>query len=270
MEDKTIYYVYEHRKKGTDEVFYIGIGKMQNGKYARAMSRIKRNAHWHAVANKYDYEWSIVLETEDREEACQKEIELILKYGRRDLGTGTLTNMTTGGEKSFYMSSESVKRNIQTKRENGAMEKIRESARGRMLTSNPWKGKTHDGFNKKKIYQYDAYSGKLIKEWKSIRFATRELKCANNSIAWGLIGRRKFPLGSFWSYDDLGPQIDPPLKEWKNGFPKHVVELSKDGNIINIWESVTKASEDFSCSLWMLSYHIKRGNTVDGRIVRFK
>jgi hypothetical protein len=139
-----------------------------------------------------------------------------------------------------------------------------------MLASNPWKGKTHDGFTNKKVYQYNAYSGKLIREWKSISFATRELKCANNSIAWGLIGRRKFPMGSFWSYDDLGSQIDPPLKEWKNGFPKHVVELSEAGDIINIWESVAKASEDFSYSSWMLSYHIKRGNIIDGRIVKFK
>jgi hypothetical protein len=32
------------------------------------------------------------------EESCEKEIELIALYGRRDLGLGTLVNLTNGGE----------------------------------------------------------------------------------------------------------------------------------------------------------------------------
>jgi len=38
------------------------------------------------------------LETEDEAEAFAKEIELIALYGRRNLGTGTLFNLTNGGE----------------------------------------------------------------------------------------------------------------------------------------------------------------------------
>ena len=39
-----------------------------------------------------------VLETEVEDEAFAKEIELIALYGRRNLGTGTLFNLTDGGE----------------------------------------------------------------------------------------------------------------------------------------------------------------------------
>jgi len=39
-----------------------------------------------------------VFETESEEEAFAKEIELIALYGRRNLGTGTLFNLTDGGE----------------------------------------------------------------------------------------------------------------------------------------------------------------------------
>ena len=39
-----------------------------------------------------------VLITEDETEAFAKEIELIVKYGRRNLNTGTLFNLTDGGE----------------------------------------------------------------------------------------------------------------------------------------------------------------------------
>ncbi|MET5115706.1 NUMOD3 domain-containing DNA-binding protein, partial [Burkholderia pseudomallei] len=40
----------------------------------------------------------IVIENVTEKEANEKEVELILYYGRRDLGTGTLVNMTNGGE----------------------------------------------------------------------------------------------------------------------------------------------------------------------------
>ena len=39
-----------------------------------------------------------VLQTEDEAEAFAKEVELIALYGRRNLGTGTLFNLTDGGE----------------------------------------------------------------------------------------------------------------------------------------------------------------------------
>lgn len=40
-----------------------------------------------------------VVENLTSEEACQLEIELITKYGRKDIGTGVLTNCTSGGDK---------------------------------------------------------------------------------------------------------------------------------------------------------------------------
>jgi len=51
-----------------------------------------------------------VFETENEEEAFAKEMELIKLYGRRDLKTGTLFNLTDGGEgPSGYIKSEEQK-----------------------------------------------------------------------------------------------------------------------------------------------------------------
>ena len=86
--------VYSHKKKGTDIVFYIGIGIDEK----RAFSKRNRNKYWNNVVNKYDYDVTILFENITYEKANEKEIELILKYGRIDLKTGTLVNLTIGGD----------------------------------------------------------------------------------------------------------------------------------------------------------------------------
>jgi hypothetical protein len=264
-----MYYVYEHYKKDTDQIFYVGIGKLENGKYERSNSTAKRNPHWHSTVKKHGFDSRIVFETESRDEVCEKEIELILKYGRKDLDTGPLVNMTTGGEKTFTMAKESVRRIVETKRQNGAMEVMREAARHRMLTNNPWKGKTHDGLNKKEIYQYDIETGNLVKKWDSIKKAIDFYNCNPKTISWALSGKRKRGLNCKWSYDYLGECIN--IKDgWENGGSKKIIEVDEHGQVLKEWESISKASEDFSCSSWMMTYHLKKGNLVDGRIVRPK
>lgn len=264
-----MYYVYEHYKKGTDEIFYVGIGRVENGKYLRSNSSAKRNPHWHAIVKKYGFYSKIVFESDCRDVVCSKEIELISLYGRVDLGTGHLVNKTSGGEKTFVMSKASVAKIIDTKRKNGAMEKIAQKARERMLTNNPWKGKTHDGFNKKKIFQYDALSGNFIQVWDSIKDAISYYQCNPKTINWVLSGKRKTGLNFIWSYEYLGENAGLKNK-YGNGDPKKIIELDGNGDVLKEWESITKASEDFSCSPWMFSYYLKRNKKIDNRIVKIK
>lgn len=266
-----MYYVYEHYKKTDDEIFYVGIGRSINGQYTRASSNIKRNPHWHSVVNKHEFYHRIVFESADREEVCQKEIELILKYGRRDLGSGTLVNMTTGGEKTFEMSKESVKNSVSKRIENGTYDKCAEIARHRMLTNNPWKGKTHDGFNKRKIYQYDSLTGNFIGEWKSIRSAVRHLGCDPKTISWALSGKKKnrSGLGFIWSYDYLGEKIDPSeYKKWSRGGSKIIQEIDDSGNIIGEWGSISKLGKELGIEPHKIKYDITRNRKILQRIFK--
>lgn len=90
---KTInYYIYRHRRKDTGEVFYIGLGQ---GK--RAFVKQGRSDFWSNIAFK-GYDVEILAQNLSKEEAVELEIFLISIYGRRDLGTGCLVNMTDGGE----------------------------------------------------------------------------------------------------------------------------------------------------------------------------
>jgi len=86
--------VYLHRRKDTNEVFYVGVGKT----IARSKSKSSRNPHWHHIVNKFGYTIQVIQKKLTWQQACKEEIRLIKFYGRKDLNLGTLVNMTDGGE----------------------------------------------------------------------------------------------------------------------------------------------------------------------------
>jgi hypothetical protein len=101
--------VYKHIRLDTNEVFYIGIGKRKDRPY----SSKNRNKHWHRIVDKHGYRVEIIRECDSWEEACYYEKKLISEYGRRDINTGILVNMTDGGEgKLNFLLSEETKRKI--------------------------------------------------------------------------------------------------------------------------------------------------------------
>ena len=87
-------YVYRHIRLDKNEPFYIGIAKTDR----RLISKQNRNKHWHNIVNKCGYEAEILIDDLTWDEACKKEIEFIALYGRIDMGTGSLVNLTDGGE----------------------------------------------------------------------------------------------------------------------------------------------------------------------------
>lgn len=86
--------IYRHIRLDTNEVFYIGIGKTKYRVYAK----LNRNKHWTNIVNKTDYEVQVLKKDLDYSDAKELEMILIAYYGRKDLGLGTLVNMTDGGE----------------------------------------------------------------------------------------------------------------------------------------------------------------------------
>lgn len=89
-------YVYRHIRLDKNEPFYIGIGIAEN--FKRAYSKKSRNKLWKTISNKSNFDIEILFDNITWEEACQKETELIKLYGRIDIKTGCLSNMTNGGD----------------------------------------------------------------------------------------------------------------------------------------------------------------------------
>ena len=113
------FYCYRHIRLDTNVPFYIGIGRKNNKKkrftstkneYMRAYKSYGRSEYWENITNKTNYEVEIIFESNSEEEIKNKELEFIKLYGRRDLGLGTLVNMTDGGEGVINWSFEAKKK----------------------------------------------------------------------------------------------------------------------------------------------------------------
>jgi predicted GIY-YIG superfamily endonuclease len=92
--------VYRHIRLDKNEPFYIGISKNMERPY----DKHRRNKHWKSIINRTGYRVDILFDNLPYEEAKKKEVEFISLYGRKDLGLGTLCNMTDGGEGTFGLS----------------------------------------------------------------------------------------------------------------------------------------------------------------------
>ena len=92
------YYIYLHIRKDNGVVFYVGKGTDEGNLIFERSKATERNKWWKNTTNKTEYEIKIVNTFDSEDKAFQKEKELIKKYGRKDLGLGTLVNLTDGGE----------------------------------------------------------------------------------------------------------------------------------------------------------------------------
>jgi len=89
-------YVYRHIRLDKNQPFYIGIG--DDNTYERAYSKHNRNNYWNNIVSKYGYRVDILIDDIEYDFAIDKEIEFISMYGRVDIKTGILCNLTNGGE----------------------------------------------------------------------------------------------------------------------------------------------------------------------------
>ena len=125
-------YIYRHIRLDSNQPFYVGIGS--DDKYKRAKSTKDRNKHWKNIVSSNDYKIDILLDDISWEEACEKEIEFISLYGRRDLGTGTLVNLTNGGDGSLNRKMSNKTRQALLKANKG--KRLTDSHKGRISENN--------------------------------------------------------------------------------------------------------------------------------------
>lgn len=206
-------YVYRHIKKTNNEIFYIGIGSDGLGTYTRAYTKYgrSRNTHWQNVVNKHGYYIEITHDNIIWEEACFIEKYLILFYGRRDLGTGTLVNKTEGGE--------GVVGTVVTD------EKRKKLSDGKKGEKHPMFGKNLSTETKKRIS--DGNKGKIL----SFEHKKRISEYMKGKSAYN----KGIPMTKM--------QYENMLKRAEN-FKVQVIKYSIEGCLINKYSSVIEAAKN--------------------------
>jgi hypothetical protein len=222
-----------------------------------------------------------MLEGLSGEEANKKEVEFILLYGRRDLKTGTLVNMTDGGEgaRGAIRSPESREKNrkAQTgkkaseetrkkmrewKRTPEHMEKLAQSTRGRTQTeehrrknSEGQKGRKHTEESKKKmsigqrsrtdckkpVGQYK--EGVLIKTYPS-RNSVELDGYDPQQVGACCIGKQKSHKGYEWRYFIDGVILDIIDPYVKKDDRKQIAQYTSDYIFIRTYESIRAVTKD--------------------------
>jgi len=155
--------VYRHRRLDTNEVFYIGIGVDKRRAYQK--SKYKRSEFWHKINNKTDIVVEILVEDISYTDAEELEMFLISLYGRKDLGLGTLVNMTDGGGGTRgYTLTEKHKDSLRDrmKSDNNPAKSMTDTHRENIKKGNQGKGKGRILSDETKVKISNNRKGKLL------------------------------------------------------------------------------------------------------------
>lgn len=191
-------YVYRHIRLDKNEPFYIGIGS--DDRYSRAKEKTRRSKFWQRITSKTNYRIDIIIDNISYEDAKLKEKEFISLYGRKNLGLGTLVNMTDGGdgtlnkvitdeyrEKLSIAAKNRYKDNI--KKKTLTPDEISKIRSERMKLKNPSLPLDKSHNFKGNVFVYK--DGSLIGEFKGVIDAAKKLNICASKISACLKGKRK-------------------------------------------------------------------------------
>lgn len=223
MENRTDYYVYVHQLEN-DKVFYVG-----QGCRFRVTSPYSRSIRWNEITKEQNYDTFIVKENLTLEESLKLEKELILKYGRLDLNTGTLINHNNGGQglqgKDNYFYGKS------------------------------FKGKDNGNFNNKyeknslsiPIYKLD-FNGNIIQNFNSAVEAEEKFNYISTCIVDCCNGKRKthkdFQFIKQKDYTEPKNHIYIPSKTSKQAVVSAKLKENNTYEIISYYNSSQEVSKD--------------------------
>lgn len=210
------HYLYQHIRLDKNEPFYVGIGTKYNHDkdYTRAKATAsQRSSIWRGIVSRTEYKVIILHENNDYNIIKQLEIDYIAKFGQIIYETGSLCNITKGGDgKLGYRNKKKLKqvyiykktgeffKEFEANVDCARFLKVGDSCVNSLINKNyllkgfilksyktdkvePIKDIREKLREKrsKKVYQYSK-DMILIKEWYSTEEASRELKISGGHI----------------------------------------------------------------------------------------
>ena len=201
------YFIYQHTRLDTNEVFYIGKGTRQKkgNIYRRAYTKSSRNNYWLNIVQSTPYKVDIIEEFYKEKDCLLRETELIMKHGYSWNNTGTLCNMVKEDSEIKILARE------------GASSK-----------------------NCKKVYQY-SMDGVFIKEFSSVVQAKKE--CVGDIYNAMLLKSHTYSAGGYQWRDTKYESIPPYSKKASRvEHSKDVYQYDLQNNLIKIWKGTKEPS----------------------------
>ena len=152
------YYVYIHRRKDNNEVFYVGISRQE--KYFRVNTKTGRNPIWNNIVNKYGFIGEVLYSNLSKEDACLIEKALIKSYGRINTNSGVLANLTAGGDGSVDCPKSFETKNKMRKARVG--KPLSEDIKNKMSATRKGKKATNETKAKLSVIAKNRFSKKII------------------------------------------------------------------------------------------------------------
>ena len=284
------YYIYQHVRFDTNEIFYIGKGtkKLKGNAYIRAFAKSSRNQYWKNIIQITSYKIEILEEYESEQECLKRETELIKLYGYSWNGTGTLCNMVEDNEEIRRLARiKSKKKNSKEVHQynlNGdyiksfssisAAEKeypcdIYNAVSGRLITACgfQWRTFKHDklsAHNKEMnsieksniVYQYNL-DNNLIKEWKGTKEPSLKLNINRGAIRNCLSNLAKTAGGFKWSYSEL--LKDDSVKQYG---------VYKEDQLIFSHNNLKNCAEYLNLNPYCVSVYLRRQKPYKGYVFK--
>jgi hypothetical protein len=215
-------YVYRHIRLDKNEPFYIGIGSSEY--YNRAYRHKNRSDLWKRISVKGGYEVEILLDNLTWDQACEKEKEFIALYGRIDLKTGFLANMTDGGDGTLNA--------VITEKQRKAVAEA----------------------NKKRIFTEE--DRKRMSERHTGRKHKKESKI---KLSNSLKNSEKFKLACIINAERLKnfKHSEQSKINMRNARKNPLYQKTIDGTILKIWDSARQVQRELGFNQANICYHIK-------------
>lgn len=233
------YFVYTHTRLDKNQVFYVGIGTIclrPNVSYRkifnRAYNKSKRNQIWKRITAKTDYEIQIIYRSDSQDEVKNKEMELIRFYGRIDQETGTLANMTDGGD--------------------GCLNPCRLTP-PKKRADDGWKERVSEFF-RKEVFVY-SIDGMLANSYRSMSLAAEKLGTTTSNMTIRIKEKRPYK-NLFFSYEKHETGLD--LNKYKAKCSRYaVIKFDKNKKPIAVYDGLSCAATKEKASATTISMAIK-------------
>ena len=246
--------VYRHIRLDKNEPFYIGIGSSKE----RAYRQDGRNDLWNKIVSKTEYKVQIIFEDLTKEEACNKEIELIALYGRLKDKTGTLSNITSGGESLMGEENPSYNKGVSIVIDGKAYTSIATAERDLGL---------HEKTIRYRIKSENFPNYNYTDPSKAVKKLSLEQIEENKRIKNGMFGRKH----SYESIEKMSNRLKGRKLSDKEKFLSKVTKSNRREVIENgvRYMSIAHAASFLGCAQQSVSKAIKLGRNLMGNSVSY-